>query len=208
MPPPLATPKATVTLRPEITSALMDRTGLNDAVLTRLVHGFYDRIRRDALLGPIFAERITDWPPHLDRMVDFWSSVALMTGRYHGSPMQAHLGLPVEQAHFDRWLDLFSQTARETCPPEGAAHVGLMGVAEGAARQVGQRLDPCQPGAFGTGVEFGGDTRQGIDPTAKALDILIRKGRELRQRGGKCHRHDQPQQPDHGAGAGIARIGR
>ena len=123
MPPPLATPKATVTLRPEITSALMDRTGLNDAVLTRLVHGFYDRIRRDALLGPIFAERITDWPPHLDRMVDFWSSVALMTGRYHGSPMQAHLGLPVEQAHFDRWLDLFSQTARETCPPEGAAHV-------------------------------------------------------------------------------------
>ncbi|WBU58742.1 group III truncated hemoglobin [Paracoccus sediminicola] len=117
------TPRETVTLRPEMTSALIKRTGLNDAVLTRLVHGFYDRIRRDALLGPIFAERISDWEPHLARMVDFWSSVALMTGRYHGSPMQAHLGLPVEQAHFDRWLDLFSKTACETCSPEGAAHV-------------------------------------------------------------------------------------
>lgn len=120
---PTFAPKETITLRPEITAALMRQTGLDDAVLTRLVHGFYDRIRRDAVLGPIFAERISDWRPHLDRMVDFWSSVALMTGRYHGSPMQAHLSLPVEQAHFDRWLDLFSQTARETCPPEGASHV-------------------------------------------------------------------------------------
>ncbi|WP_299655784.1 group III truncated hemoglobin [uncultured Jannaschia sp.] len=112
-----------VTLRPEITRALMDQTGLDDAALTRLVHAFYDQTRRDPLLGPIFAERISDWGPHLDRMVAFWSSVALMTGRYHGSPMRAHLSLPVEKAHFDRWLDLFSQTARETCPPEGAAHM-------------------------------------------------------------------------------------
>jgi hemoglobin len=55
----------------------MKQTGLDDALLTRLVHGFYDRIRRDALLGPTFAERISDWEPHLERMVEFWSSVAL-----------------------------------------------------------------------------------------------------------------------------------
>ena len=112
-----------VSARPQMTARIMARTGLDEAKLTELVHRFYGKVRADAVLGPIFAERISDWEPHLARMVDFWSSVALMTGRYHGSPMQAHLGLPVEQAHFDRWLDLFSKTACETCSPEGAAHV-------------------------------------------------------------------------------------
>ncbi|SMX48798.1 group III truncated hemoglobin [Maliponia aquimaris] len=109
--------------RPQITADLMARTGLDDAILVRLVHGFYDKVRADPLLGPIFAARITDWGPHLDKLVDFWSSVALMTGRYHGAPMPKHLPLPVEQAHFDRWLALFRQTATEVCPPEGAAWV-------------------------------------------------------------------------------------
>ena len=109
--------------RPEITAALMAQTGLDEDILRNLVHGFYARVRADAVLGPIFAERIADWPPHLDRMVAFWSSVALMTGRYHGAPVPAHATLPVTWAHFDRWLALFRETAREVCPPEGAAHV-------------------------------------------------------------------------------------
>ncbi|MBI1173500.1 preprotein translocase [bacterium] len=109
--------------RPAVTAELMARTGLDDRMLSRLVHGFYDRVRRDPLLGPVFADRITDWGPHLDKMVDFWSSVALMTGRYHGAPMPKHLPLPVDAAHFDRWLDLFRQTAHEICSPEGAAWV-------------------------------------------------------------------------------------
>lgn len=109
--------------RPNVTADLMRRTGLDDVMLGRLVHGFYDRVRRDPLLGPVFADRITDWRPHLDRMVAFWSSVALMTGRYHGAPMPKHLPLPVEAEHFDRWLDLFRQTAQEVCPPAGAALV-------------------------------------------------------------------------------------
>jgi hemoglobin len=46
-----------------------------------------------------------------------------MTGRYHGRPVPAHVGLPVGWAHFERWLALFRETARETCTPEGAAHV-------------------------------------------------------------------------------------
>ena len=109
--------------RPAVTADLMARTGLDDAMLKRLVHGFYDRVRSDPLLGPVFADRITDWGPHLEKMVDFWSSVALMTGRYHGAPMPKHLPLPVEGAHFDRWLALFRETAHEICPPEGAAWV-------------------------------------------------------------------------------------
>jgi hemoglobin len=109
--------------RPEMTARLMQETGLDEMMLRDLVHGFYAKVRADAVLGPIFAERIHDWEPHLDRMVDFWSSVALMTGRYHGTPMAVHVNLPVDRGHFDRWLDLFRETARALCPPQGAAHV-------------------------------------------------------------------------------------
>ncbi|WP_246717168.1 group III truncated hemoglobin [Oricola nitratireducens] len=101
----------------------MAKTGLDEVRLTALVHRFYDKVRADPVLGPVFAERIADWDPHLARMVDFWSSVALMTGCYHGSPVVKHVRLPVTWAHFERWLDLFRETATETCPPAGAAHV-------------------------------------------------------------------------------------
>ena len=119
----MTTPNDIRSVRPDVPADLMTRTGLDDATLTRLVHGFYDRIRTDPLLGPIFAAHVDDWAPHLEKMVDFWSSVALMTGRYHGAPMPKHLPLPVEAEHFERWLDLFRQTATEVCPPEGAALV-------------------------------------------------------------------------------------
>ena len=54
-------------------------------------------------------------------MVAFWSSVMLMDGGYHGRPMQAHAPLPVEAAHFDRWLALFRATVRALTPPAAAA---------------------------------------------------------------------------------------
>lgn len=120
---PSASPAAIASARPAMTAEIMKATGLNEAVLQALVHRFYARVRADAALGPIFASRIADWEPHLERMVAFWSSVALMTGRYHGRPVPAHVGLPVGSAHFARWLALFEETARETCPPEGAAHL-------------------------------------------------------------------------------------
>lgn len=109
--------------RPEMTAAIMAETGLDEDVLRDLVHSFYAKVRRDAVLGPIFAARISDWDPHLERMVAFWSSVALMTGRYHGRPVPAHTPLPIHGAHFERWLGLFRETAREVCSPTGAAHV-------------------------------------------------------------------------------------
>ncbi len=110
-------------VRPAMTAALMAETGLDEAILTTLVHRFYDKVRADALLGPIFAARIPDWEPHLARMVEFWGSVALMTGCYHGSPVTKHADLPVTWAHFEHWLVLFRETAADVCPPAGAAHV-------------------------------------------------------------------------------------
>lgn len=135
-----------VSARPELTAEVMAATGLDEARLQELVHRFYDKVRGDDMLGPVFAARISDWGPHLERMVAFWSSVALMTGRYHGRPVQAHAGLPLSEAHFDRWLALFRETAREVCTPEGAQHVieraeriarSLRIAAEDAARETG-----------------------------------------------------------------------
>ncbi len=118
-----AAPPPIPSVRPAVTAELMAQTGLDEAKLAELVHGFYAKVRADAVLGPIFADRIDDWEPHLERMVAFWSSVALMTGRYRGAPAPKHAGLPVTWSHFERWLDLFRCTAREICPPAGAAHV-------------------------------------------------------------------------------------
>jgi hemoglobin len=97
-----------------------ERTGIDEAMIQRLVHSFYEHVRADPLLRPVFEARVTNWEPHLERMCAFWSSVTLMTGRYHGRPMQAHAPLPIGGAHFDRWLALFEATAREVCPPPAA----------------------------------------------------------------------------------------
>ena len=133
--------------RERLTAEIMQRTGIDEALIERLVHGFYAKVRADKVLGPIFEARIRDWEPHLAQMCAFWSSVALMTGRYHGTPMAKHLPLPIDGGHFDRWLDLFEETARELCPPAAAVHFierarriasSLeMGVASGAGVMLG-----------------------------------------------------------------------
>jgi hemoglobin len=94
--------------------------GVTEAMIRDVVHTFYGRVRADAMLGPVFEAKITDWPAHLAKLVDFWSSVLLTTGRYHGRPMPAHARLPVEAEHFDHWLALFRATVREVCPPPAA----------------------------------------------------------------------------------------
>ena len=108
--------------REAITRAIAERTGIDGAMIERLVHRFYAKVRDDSILGPVFAARIADWPAHLQRMCSFWSSVALVTGSYHGRPMEKHVNLPIDARHFDRWLALFEQTARDICPPAAAGH--------------------------------------------------------------------------------------
>lgn len=108
--------------REQITTGIVARTGITEAMIEQLVHAFYARVRKDPMIGPVFESRITNWEPHLAQMCAFWSSVALMTGRYHGTPMVKHMPLPIDAAHFDRWLELFEATAAELCRPEAAAH--------------------------------------------------------------------------------------
>lgn len=93
---------------------------IDAAMIDRLVRHFYESARADPLLGPIFAAAVVDWEAHYRTLGDFWSSVMLTSGRYHGQPMRAHAALPVDARHFDRWLDLFVVAARTVCPPPAA----------------------------------------------------------------------------------------
>ena len=106
--------------RNAIVALTMKETGIDEAMIERLVREFYARVRKDPLLGPVFEERIADWEPHLQNMFAFWSSLTLHSGRYHGQPMPKHIRLPVDAEHFDRWLALFEETARDLCPPLAA----------------------------------------------------------------------------------------
>ena len=145
--------------REQITAEIAARTGITEDMIERLVHGFYAKVRADAMLGPIFDARIKDWEPHLAQMCAFWSSVALMSGRYHGAPMPKHLPLPVDAEHFDHWLALFEATTKEVCPPQAQAHfmerarriaasleLGIAGV-HGVLLDVGERFRCKEIGA-------------------------------------------------------------
>ncbi|HYD27025.1 group III truncated hemoglobin [Brevundimonas sp.] len=117
-----ADPQDAAGRRAAIVEQIRAETGIDESMIARLVDGFYDRVRADPLIGPVFNDRIEDWAPHLEQMRMFWSSVALMSGVYHGRPMPKHLPLPVDARHFDRWLELFEATARDLCPPAAADH--------------------------------------------------------------------------------------
>ena len=140
--------------REDLIQEIRDRTGLDEERIAQVVHAFYRRVRADDLLGPIFAAAIAegDWPAHLERMVAFWSSVALMSGRYHGRPMQAHARLAVDAVHFDRWLELFRTTATEIGPPEAASH--LIERAERIAQSLESGIEALQARSLGRAGSF------------------------------------------------------
>ncbi|HWH63904.1 MAG TPA: group III truncated hemoglobin [Ginsengibacter sp.] len=80
----------------------------------KMVDTFYEKIREDELLGPIFNERIKDrWPQHLEKMYAFWQTLLLNERTYFGSPFPAHGSLPVSAMHFKKWMELFTQTVDE-----------------------------------------------------------------------------------------------
>ena len=82
-------------------------------ILTRkeveqLVQRFYERVRNDKLLAPVFSH--VDWPNHLPVMYNFWSSILLGDMSYQGTPFPKHKGLAIGAQHFSRWLELFMET--------------------------------------------------------------------------------------------------
>jgi hemoglobin len=96
---------------------------ITESEIGTLVDRFYEKVRRDSDIGPIFNAIVDDWPHHLATLKDFWSTVLLTTGRYKGDPMMTHLQLPLDPDHFRRWLALFAETAKEVLSPNHAAEV-------------------------------------------------------------------------------------
>ncbi|MEO3406337.1 group III truncated hemoglobin [Mucilaginibacter sp. CAU 1740] len=76
-----------------------------------LVDDFYSKVRNDGLLGPVFADVIKDdWQPHLDKMYAFWNTVLFGVAGFKGNPFAKHAPLIINADHFNRWLELFTQT--------------------------------------------------------------------------------------------------
>lgn len=97
---------------------------INEQAIRNLVHGFYDEVRGDPLIGPMFDTHIASdaWPAHLAKMCDFWSSVVFKSGRYNGRPLPPHMAIGnISDTQFERWLTLFRPVARRTLPPQHAA---------------------------------------------------------------------------------------
>ena len=88
---------------------LNDIQNLDDIKL--LVDTFYSKVQKDPLIGPIFNEKIgNNWPAHLERMYRFWQTILLEEHTYSGSPFPPHKHLPIEKAHFNRWMEIFTET--------------------------------------------------------------------------------------------------
>lgn len=85
-----------------------------------LVDQFYNRVRADERLAPIFAAHMSaGWDDHLPKMKAFWRSVLLKTGEYKGKPVPAHAKMAdVGTEDFSRWLTLFGATVREIFEPD------------------------------------------------------------------------------------------
>jgi hemoglobin len=96
-----------------MTFQTFDEVGLSEQV-----NRFYGRARLDPILGPVFERAISDWPPHIATITDFWVQAMLGGQRYRGNAFAKHQDKGIERAMFERWLALWSQTADELFAPE------------------------------------------------------------------------------------------
>ena len=83
-----------------------------------LVSTFYDKLKKDDFIGPIFLKTISDeqWEPHLQKLTDFWETNLFFVRKFKGNPMKAHKDVDanfnhsISQEHFGRWLHLWFGT--------------------------------------------------------------------------------------------------
>jgi hemoglobin len=122
---------------------------LNQESIATLVHTFYDEVRADPILAPAFNAAIGEhWAPHLERMVQFWSTTMLKTKSFQGNVFGKHMALNgITPEHFQRWLMMFEATAARLFAPAVANEFTLV------ARRIAASL---QFGFFGKVVVSGG----------------------------------------------------
>lgn len=128
-----------------------DKTGITRDDIRQLLGPFYERVRADDRLGPIFEARIgetdSEWGPHLAKIEDFWANVMLHERAYRGNPMQVHLSMPeIRGADFEVWLDHFEATAHDVLPESKAAAFSLLARRIGASLRMG--IDQARAGGI------------------------------------------------------------
>jgi len=84
-----------------------------------LVSTFYEKVKKDEIIGYFFNNAIKNWDEHLDRLTTFWESNLFLKGKYLGDPLTAHVKVDKEnnnsitELHFGIWLNLWYQTIDE-----------------------------------------------------------------------------------------------
>ena len=79
-----------------------------------LVNSFYDKVKKDQLIGPIFNDIAqVNWDEHLPKLYNFWEDLLLGSNKYQGRPFPPHIPLNLKMEHFQRWLSLFFLTIDE-----------------------------------------------------------------------------------------------
>lgn len=98
------------------------------AEIAVIVDHFYQKVRQDELLGPIFDDVArVDWKVHLPKIRAFWQTVLFGNGGFRGNPLGVHARLlaetPMDWPRFQRWLELFKATVDEHCQGPRAEHI-------------------------------------------------------------------------------------
>jgi hemoglobin len=98
---------------------------INREHIEKMVLIFYRKVLKDEIVGPFFIAKLGDdiesdyWKPHIELLVNFWSSMILQDDSYHGNPMRPHFFIG-ELTHrvFKQWLKLFFETVDEVFIPK------------------------------------------------------------------------------------------
>ncbi len=93
----------------------MKYESINQKNIAKLMELFYEKIRKDKDLGPIFNSAIgtsdEEWKAHKAKIGNFWTGMLLGEGDYNGQPLKKHLDLPpFPQEFFEIWLSLFEES--------------------------------------------------------------------------------------------------
>ncbi|HEY1172653.1 MAG TPA: group III truncated hemoglobin [Verrucomicrobiae bacterium] len=102
--------------------SLLERMGGRPVLLNLLRH-FYADVRQHVLIGPIFTAHITDWPAHLEKIADFWSTIAGGPPAYSGPMGAKHMPLELKEEHFQAWLGLWEHNCKVWLAADCAAEM-------------------------------------------------------------------------------------
>lgn len=92
----------------------MKKTIENRQDIIKIVDSFYNKIRQDELIGPIFTVQAkVNWDEHLPKLYNFWDDLLFGENNYQGRPFPPHFKLNLKIEHFERWLKLFIETIDE-----------------------------------------------------------------------------------------------